>query len=65
MKLLKSFFKEEEGLGTVEIVLILVVLVSIAIMFRKVVIQFVQNTLGEVKGQLNDENVSGVTDGGL
>lgn len=52
----KAFLKEEDGLGTVEIVLILVVLVSIAIMFRKVIIGFVQNTLGNTKNKMEENN---------
>jgi Flp pilus assembly pilin Flp len=48
MNLLKSFLKDEDGLGTVEIVLILAVLVSIAIIFRKSVMAFVKTTIGNI-----------------
>lgn len=48
MNLLKNFLKEEDGLGTVEIILILAVLVSIAIIFRKKIIEFVKSTLDSV-----------------
>ena len=34
MELLKNFYEEEEGLGTVEMVVLLAVLVSIALIFR-------------------------------
>ncbi len=40
MKIIK-FFKEEKGLGTLEILLILAVLVAIAIVFRKWIISWV------------------------
>jgi Flp pilus assembly pilin Flp len=47
----KEFWKDESGLGTVEIVVILAVLVSIALIFRKSIIAFVKDKLGDV---LND-----------
>lgn len=50
MELLKQFYEEEEGLGTVEMVLLLAVLVSIALIFRNQVINFVRDTLGSVFG---------------
>ena len=34
LKLVKGFLKEEEGMGTVEIVLIIAVLVAIALLFN-------------------------------
>ena len=46
--MLKEFFYDEEGMGTVEMVLIIAALVSIAIIFRKYVIDFVQNQLGSI-----------------
>lgn len=34
LKTLKDFFKEEEGMGTVEIILIIVVLIGLVIIFK-------------------------------
>ena len=48
MKMLKNFLKEEDGMGTVEIVIIIAVLVSIAIIFRKAIVNWVTETLGSV-----------------
>lgn len=46
--ILKEFWQEEEGMGTVEIVLIIAVLVSIAMMFRGQVIEFVEKNLKKI-----------------
>ena len=60
MNLIKSFLKEEDGMGTVEIVIILAVLVSIALIFRKAIIKFVTDSLQSIMG---DADVSGETGG--
>lgn len=39
------FWKDEEGLGTLEIILIIAVLLILAIAFRKWIIQWFQNLL--------------------
>ncbi|KNY25068.1 Flp1 family type IVb pilin [Pseudobacteroides cellulosolvens] len=43
--LIKSFLKEEEGLGTVEIVIIIAVLVGLAIIFRGAIFSFLDQLL--------------------
>ena len=43
--LFKNFLKEEDGLGTVEIVIIIAVLVGIALIFRKAIFSFVNQIL--------------------
>lgn len=48
--LLKDFCEDESGLGTVEIVVILAVLVSLAMIFRNQVIGFVRTSLGTILG---------------
>lgn len=53
-KLLSRFWKEEEGMGTVEIVIIIAVLVAIAVMFRNVIMDFVNDAL---KGLFPDGTV--------
>ncbi|MCI8312946.1 MAG: hypothetical protein HFI12_12190 [Lachnospiraceae bacterium] len=50
MELLKEFYTDEEGLGTVEMVVLLAVLVSIALIFRNQVINFVRDTLTSIFG---------------
>ncbi|OPZ92741.1 MAG: hypothetical protein BWY74_01438 [Firmicutes bacterium ADurb.Bin419] len=44
--LIKSFIKEEDGMSTVEIVIIIAVLVGIAILFRNYITDFVKYVLG-------------------
>lgn len=48
MNTFKKFLKEEDALGTVEIVIILAVLVSIALIFRNTIIKYVQGLLENI-----------------
>lgn len=48
MNMLKQFWQEEEGMATVEIVVILAVLVSIALIFRGQIIEFVRSRLSSI-----------------
>ncbi len=48
LRLFKNFLKEEEGMGTVEIVVIIAVLVTIAIIFRKAITSWVTTTLESI-----------------
>ena len=48
LKLLKDFFKEEDGMGTVEIVVIIAVLVTVALIFRKAITNWVQTTIANI-----------------
>lgn len=48
MNTFKKFLKEEDALGTVEIVIILAVLVSIALIFRETIITYVRKLLGNI-----------------
>jgi len=50
LDLLKNFLKEEDGLGTVEIVVIIAVLVGIALIFRDAIIKFVTGIMTNVFG---------------
>lgn len=47
MELLKKFWEEEDGMGTVEIVMIIAVLMCIALLFRSQIIKFVQDIIGK------------------
>jgi len=48
LNLVKSFLKEEDGLGTVEIVLIIAVLVGIALIFIYAIIKFVTEIMKNI-----------------
>ena len=54
----KDFWKDESGLGTVEIVVILAVLVSIALIFRNQIIAFVRSTLALLLGDTDASVIS-------
>jgi Flp pilus assembly pilin Flp len=45
LRVFKNFLKEEDGVGTVEIVIITAVLVAVALIFRKYIIDFVKDIL--------------------
>jgi len=45
---LKKWFASEEGLGTVELVVILAVLVGIALIFREYIGDFVKEIMGNI-----------------
>ncbi|TBL80245.1 Flp1 family type IVb pilin [Paenibacillus thalictri] len=58
MKMLVQFgrklWKDEDGLGTLEILLIVAVLVIIAIMFRKWIIHYIEELFGQSNNELKD-----------
>jgi len=56
MELLKRFFIEEDGMGTVEIVIIVAVLVGIALLFRKAIFGFVDDMVTKVFKDNQDVN---------
>lgn len=45
---LRMFWEEEEGLGTVEMVLLIAALVSVAIIFKSGLLDFMRKTMAEV-----------------
>lgn len=53
----KKFWNEEEGLGTVEMVLLLAALVSIALMMRMGLLDFMKNTLDKILKQGKDDAI--------
>jgi Flp pilus assembly pilin Flp len=57
---MKNFIKEEDGMGTVEIVIIVAVLVAIALIFRKAIYNFVKEIVGKI---FNDGVKDEVTEG--
>ena len=51
LKGMKEFMKEEDGMGTVEIILIIVVLVGLVIIFKKQITQVVNNLFQKITSQ--------------
>ena len=51
MKEVKNFLKEEDGIGTVEIILILVVLIGLVLIFKNQLTSLVQNIFNTIKSQ--------------
>lgn len=48
VEMLKEFWNEEEGMGTVEIILIIAALVCVALLFRNAIVDFVTKALGDI-----------------
>lgn len=53
MKNLKNFIREEEGMGTVEIILIIVVLIMLVTLFRDSIKSLVTNILKKITKNAN------------
>lgn len=53
LKDIKNFFREEDGLGTVEIILILVVLIGLVIIFKKQLQALVTNVFKKITEDSN------------
>jgi Flp pilus assembly pilin Flp len=49
----KDFLEEEEGMGTVEIILIIVVLVGIVIIFKSQITELVESIFSKITSQTN------------
>ena len=50
---LSAFLEEEDGVGVVEIILILVVLISLVVIFKNQLTSLVTNILGKITSQSN------------
>ncbi|WP_020617718.1 Flp1 family type IVb pilin [Paenibacillus daejeonensis] len=50
----KQFWNEEDGIGTLEIVLIIAVVILIALIFKDWIIGLVNSLLGEAEGKANE-----------
>ena len=53
MKLLKEFWMEEDAVGVVEIILILVVLIGLVLIFKEQITSLVKNILSKITKQSN------------
>ncbi len=49
MKFIRDFIKEEDGIGVVEIILILVILIGIAVIFRETIMDIVNGAISKIK----------------
>lgn len=52
-KQLKAFVKDESGLSTVEIILILVVLIALVLIFKEEMIEIVENIFKTITKRIN------------
>lgn len=53
MRNLRTFMKEEDGMGTVEIILIIVVLISLVALFKKDITSIVTDIMKKIKSNAN------------
>lgn len=53
-KVIKDFFEEEDGLGTVEIVVIIAILVGLALLFKNAIGNFVGNIFKGLSGSADN-----------
>ena len=60
-ELMKSFWQEDDGLGTVEMVLLLAVLVGVALLFSGTVKEWVKNNLSNALPDSVDNNAGPTT----
>lgn len=53
MNLWERFWMEEDALGTVELILIIVVLIGLVMIFKKYLVSLVNNILSKITSQSN------------
>ena len=51
MKTFKDFLKEEDGMGTVEVILIIVVLVALVVVFKTQIMKIVNSLFEKISEQ--------------
>lgn len=49
MNIMKEFIKEEDGIGVVEIILILVILIALVLLFKNEITTIVKNAFSTIK----------------
>lgn len=52
-KKIKQYLKEEDGMGVIEIVLIIIVLVGLVVLFKDQITDLVNNLLSKMTSQAN------------
>ena len=55
-KELREFWKDEQGVGVIELVLVLVVLIGLVIIFKKQITTLLQNIFKEINSQSKEDN---------
>ncbi|MBS7141786.1 MAG: hypothetical protein KH110_16085 [Clostridiales bacterium] len=50
-KEIREFWKDEQGVGVIELVLVLVVLIGLVIIFKKQITTLIQNIFKEINSQ--------------
>ena len=53
LRRIKNFFIEDDGMGTVEVILIIVVLISLVIIFKSQLTSLVNNIFVKITSQAN------------
>ena len=51
LNIMQKFWADESGVGVVEIILILVVLISLVLLFKEQITSLVKTTLNKIKNQ--------------
>lgn len=51
MQWIKDFYNDEEGMGVVEIILIIIVLVGLVVLFKSQITSLIQNILSKMTTQ--------------
>ncbi len=54
IKMLGRFLKEEDGINTVEIVIIIAILVGVALLFKKQVLGLINTIFGNISNETTD-----------
>ena len=53
LEMLKRFFREEDGMGTIEIILIIVVLIALVLIFREQILGIVDDLFSKVTSSVD------------
>ena len=53
VKTFRQFIKDEDGLGTVEVILIIVVLVGLVVIFKEKITEIVNSIFSKITSQTN------------
>ena len=56
MNILKEFWKEEDGIGIVEIILILVILIMLIVIFREQITNIIEGAFENINGGAEEVN---------
>lgn len=60
-EMLKRLATEEDGMGTVEIVLIIAVLIGLALLFKDFILEFMKSIIENIKGTESNFNPTDMT----